>query len=313
MTESAHPDIHVRGAVDLSALQAANQKVPADRPTPAAGGYVVDLTEESFSAVVQRSTEVPVLIYLWVNDDQGCVTMADTLGNVVESAQGRLLLGRVDVQAWPRIAAAFQVQDVPAVVGLIGGQPVPLFAGVQDAQTIASVLDQFLQAAAANGVTGVIEPQGDPGQEPAHDAQAEPEPLPPLHQEAFDAIERNDFDTAIAAYTKALKQDPKDTMAAAGLAQVSLLQRTASVDLGEVRSHAANAPDDVDAQLAVADVDMIGGKVEDALDRLISLIPSLTAEDRERVRVRVVDYFEILGADDLRVAPARRRLASALF
>lgn len=312
MSESAQFPLSVRGAVDLSSLAAPTvSTTPAQGSAPEAGGFVVDLTEESFSSAVQQSTEVPVLVLLWVPGDQNCVDLATTLSTITDGMNGKFLLGRVDVQAWPRIAAAFQIQDVPAVVGLIAGQPVPLFVGNHDHATVVGVIDQFLQAAEANGVTGVLAPMEPQGADDAQEPQ-EPE-LPPLHQEAYDAIERNDFEAAIAAYTKAVKQDPSDAMASAGLAQVGLLQRTAHVDLGVVRDTAAREPLNVDAQLAVADLDMVGGKVEDALDRLISLVPEVFAEDREKVRKRLVDYFEILGSDDARVAPARRRLASVLF
>ncbi|WP_029068513.1 tetratricopeptide repeat protein [Jonesia quinghaiensis] len=312
MSESAQFPLSVRGAVDLSSLAApVASTAPTQGQAPAAGGFVVDLTEESFSSAVQQSTEVPVLVLLWAPGDQNCVDLASTLSQITDGMNGKFLLGRVDVQAWPRIAAAFQIQDVPAVVGLIAGQPVPLFVGNHDHGTVIGVIDQFLQAAEANGVTGVLAP-AEPQEAQETQEPQEPE-LPPLHQEAYDAIERNDFDAAIAAYTKAVKQDPSDAMASAGLAQVGLLQRTADADLGVVRDTAAREPLNVEAQLAVADLDMMGGKVEDALDRLISLVPQVFAEDREDVRKRLVDYFEILGSDDARVAPARRRLASALF
>jgi putative thioredoxin len=144
---------------------------------------------------------------------------------------------------------------------------------------------------------------------------AEPEepPLPPLHQEAFDAIERGDFEAAIEAYKKAIAQNPADDDAKAGLAQVSLLQRVQGKTLDEVRKAAADAPDDVDAQLDVADVDVSGGHVDDAFDRLLSLFPRLDADGKNRVRERLVELFEVVGAEDPRVVKARGRLASLLY
>jgi putative thioredoxin len=145
--------------------------------------------------------------------------------------------------------------------------------------------------------------------------EPEPEepPLPPLHQAAYDAIERDDLDAAATAYEQALRENPRDEMARAGLAQVGLLSRTRDADLAAVRTAAADAPHDVDAQLAVADLDVLGGQVQDAFDRLIDVIRSTAGPERERVRVRLVELFEVVGAEDPRVPAARRALASALY
>ena len=79
------------------------------------------------------------------------------------------------------------------------------------------------------------------------------------------------------------------------------------------RAAGAAAPDDLDAQLAVADLDLSGERVEDAFGRLLDLVPTVFGEDREALRVRLVEYFELIGAEDPRVVAARRRLANALY
>jgi putative thioredoxin len=139
------------------------------------------------------------------------------------------------------------------------------------------------------------------------------EPLPPHHQEAYDAIANGDYDTAIKEYELAIKQNPRDQLAVAGLAQVSLLARLGTVSADEVRSAAAAAPADVSAALAVADLDVSGGHLDDAFDRLLDLFPTVDQPSKDRIRTRLLDYFEIAGADDPRVAAARRRLTGLLY
>ena len=257
--------------------------------------------------------QVPVVVLLWVATDEANARLATTLGRLVDGYEGAMLLARVDVQAHPQIAQAFQVQGVPTAVAVLAGQPVPLFQGAADEDQVRDVLDQVLAAAEANGITGRLTAAPGVTAEQAA-AQPAPEPeLPPLHQKAYDAIAENDLETAIAAYKQALKENPKDTDAAAGLANVELLERTSHMTLADVRRAAADAPDDVQAQLDVADLDLAGGKVEDALGRLIELVARTAGDDRERVRVRLVDYFTILGNADPRVGPARRALANALY
>jgi putative thioredoxin len=102
-------------------------------------------------------------------------------------------------------------------------------------------------------------------------------------------------------------------MARAGQAQVGLLTRTHEVDLAGARAAAAADAGDLTAQLLVADLDVLGGNVEDAFARLIDLVRTTAGDERERVRLRLIDLFEVVGGDDPRVAPARRALANALY
>jgi putative thioredoxin len=138
-------------------------------------------------------------------------------------------------------------------------------------------------------------------------------PLPPLHQEAYDAVERGDYTAAIAAYNTALKQNPTDDMARAGLAQVSLLNRLQGKTLATVRGAASADPSNLDAQLDVVDLDISGGHIEDAFDRLLTLFPSLDSDGKNTVRTRLLELFDVVGLEDPRVVKARARLTNLLF
>jgi putative thioredoxin len=306
------PRLDVRGAVDLSAL--ARPATPAPGTPgglPTAGPYVVDVDEVGFPALVQSSTRHPVVVLLWASWSAASIALASDLGTLADEFGGQLLLARIDAEASPQIATAFQVQTVPAVVAVIGGQPLPLFQGSHPIEQMRGVLDQVLAAAAANGITGTV------GSAQPEDDAAPPEPveppLPPLHQAAYDAIERDDLAGATDAYAQALRENPRDEMARAGLAQVGLLTRTRDVDVITARAAAAADTSDADAQLLVADLDVLGGKVEDAFARLVDLVRATAGPEREQVRLRLIDLFEVVGSDDPRVGPARRALANALY
>ncbi len=312
MSQSSQPRprLDVRGAVDLSSLGR-----PATPPPGAPGGlsapgaFVVDVDETSFADLVRRSTQHPVVVVLWATWSDVSATVAAQLATMAQDDAGTWLLARVDAEANPQIAQAFGAQSVPAAVAVLGGQPVPLFQGAPAADQIRGVIDQVLAAAQANGITGRV-----PGA-PEAEAPTEPEepPLPPLHQAAYDALERDDLPGARAAYEQALRENPRDAMARAGLAQVGLLERTASLDPQAARAAAAADAGDVDAALAVADLDVLGGAVVDAFERLIDTVRTTFGPGRERLRERLVDLFEVVGTDDPRVVAARRALASALY
>jgi putative thioredoxin len=305
----SNPGPSLRGAVDLSGLVRRTNTPPpaAGAPGPSGttgSGLVVEVSEATFPQIVELSMRVPVVVELYASG------LAPALGPVVESYGGRLVLATVDAQANPGIAEAFQVREVPAAAGVIGGRPVPLFVGTPPEEQVRQVFDQLLQVAAQNGVTGALDPNLAPSAETGEPVE---EPLPPLHQEAFDAISAGDYAAAVAAYRKAIAQNPRDTLAVAGLAQASLLQRLDGAVADELRTAAADAPASVAAQLAVADLDVSGGHLDDAFDRLLDLFPTLDADGREAVRTRLLEYFEIAGSDDPRVVVARRRLTLLLY
>jgi len=325
------PALDLRGAVDLGALAkrrpaAGNGASPtATAPgtaaapgTPgadagAASGLVIDVTDASFMVdVIQRSSTVPVVIDFWADWCQPCKQLSPVLERLAAQYQGAFLLAKIDLDANPQLGQAFQVQSIPAVFAVLRGQPVPLFQGAQPEPQVRAVIEELLRVAAANGVTGRIEVDDAPL--PADDeAQPLEEELPPLLQAAYDAIERGDLPAAITAYETALRENPSDEEARLGLAQVKLLERTQDVDLTKARTSAAADPQDVEAQLLVADIDLLGGHVDDAFARLISTVKVTSGPERDRVRQRLIELFEVVGSQDPRVGAARLALANALF
>jgi putative thioredoxin len=295
------------GAVDLSALAQ-----PAGTSSRAAGAYVVDITEQNFQAdALEASMQHVVVLSLWSPRSPQSQTFNELLATVASSYEGRLTLAQVDVDANPAIAQALGAQGVPLVVGLVKGQPVPLFQGTADEADVRQYFDQLLTVAEQNGLTGRAAgaaPTG--GDASADDDQPADDPR---FAAADAALASGDIDTAVAEYQKLLTQNPGDTEVAERLAGVQLIGRTRDADLDAARAAAADAPDDIDAQLLVADLDVNGGHVQDAFDRLIELVKRLDGDDRDRVRERLLELFTVVGASDPRVTTARRALATALF
>jgi putative thioredoxin len=312
----------MRGAVDLSALR--NRPQQQASPAPGAAGaapasaapdasrvpsLVLDVTDATFPAILELSQRVPVVVDLWAEWCGPCKQLSPALERVVTELAGRVVLAKVDVDANPQLAQAFRAQSIPMVVALVGGQPVPMFTGAVPEQQVREVFAQLLQVAAQNGVTGTVQVEGAPE---GTGEESEP-PMPPLHAEAFAAIEEGDYARAIDAYEKALAENPRDDEARAGLGQVRLLDRVQGVDLQQARQAAAAAPLEIEPQFVVADLDVAGGHVEDAFGRLLDLFAALAPEERGVVRERLLELFGLVGDADPRVLQARTRLASLLF
>lgn len=330
MTDQPSSPPALRGAVDLTALTGAAGAAPSASAAtgaaaggPAAGGsistgvagrsgLVVEGSDATFSAIVNASVTVPSVAVLWAGQFPESRDYLDTVVEVARSYDGRFQVVSIDVEKNPGLLQAFQVQTVPVTIGLLQGQPVPLFAGVQPAEQLRPVLDQLLQLAVQQGVTGRVTLDAAP-EGPDDGAEAEEPALPPLHQEAFDAIERGDLEGATAAYDKALKENPADAEAELGLAQVGLMRRTQGADLPAARAAAAEHPEDIAAQTLVADLDVLGGHVEDGFTRLLDLVRATSGEEREAARQHLLQLFAVVGPHDERVRKARTALMSALF
>lgn len=292
----SQPSLPLRGAIDLGAL-ASQREAEQRRETAMAtapNGVVIDVTEETFpQAVIEQSMTVPVVLDLWATWCGPCKTLSPILEALAAEYGGRFVLAKVDVDAEQRIAAAFQVQSIPSVFAVLGGQPVPLFQGALPEPQVRAYIDELLRVAAENGVTGTVA-AGPPVED---DAPAE-EPEDPRFAAAFEAIEAGDWAAAAQAYREVLAQSPADADAAAGL---SMCEMQVRLDRAEESG-----------ALRAADMAAAGGDWGAAFAVLLAEVTATSGDDREQARQRLLELFAMAG-DDPAVPPARLALASALF
>jgi putative thioredoxin len=301
------PSIFTRGAVDLSALRPAPARPaapsadagPASPPDGApaafsAGGpeTIIDVTEANFqSTVLERSMATPVILDFWAEWCEPCKQLSPVLERLAAEGGGTWVLGKVDVDANPRLAQALRVQGIPMVIAVVGGQLVEGFTGVLPEAQVRQYVDAVLKA-------GGIEVEA---------------PEDPRLDAADDALMTGDLDEAEAAYRKILAEHPQDPAAESGLAQVELYRRVTGVDAGAALAKADADPDDVPAQQLAADIEVLSGQAPEAYARLVSLVKRTSGDDRDAARKHLLALFSVAGPDDPAVADARRALARALF
>ncbi|WP_404956366.1 tetratricopeptide repeat protein [Streptomyces sp. 147326] len=330
-------NMSMSGVVDLAAVKAAGEaKAKAEQARaetarqagqgggagPSAGAVppsalVIDVDEAGFERdVLQLSAEVPVVLDFWAEWCQPCKQLSPLLERLTVEANGRLVLAKVDVDANQMLMQQFQIQGIPAVFAVVAGQVLPLFQGVAPEQQIRETLAQLVQVAEERfGIIGIeVDPNAE-GAAPAAAAEAEipAGPYDALLEAAVVALDAGDLGGAVQAYKNVLADDPANTEAKLGLAQAELLARVQHMNPQAVRSAAAENPKDPAAQIAAADLDLVGGHVEDAFGRLVDTVRVTFGEDRDAVRLRLLELFEVIGADDPRVSAARTALARVLF
>lgn len=356
-------DFSMAGAVDLGARQAAAKRRQQASQADGASGessFVFDVTDETFSTdVIARSQSVPVLVDLWAEWCGPCKQLSPVLERLAEEAAGDWMLAKVDVDANPQLSAALQVQSIPMVVAVIGGQLVDGFLGALPEAQVRQWINQILQvadqlgmpardggarapaadAAGAPGTTNAKQPGASPGTSAgpgAGSAAAGPGagspgpagagrggqgtqggPAEMLGDPRFEAVQAamdsGDLDAAAAALGDVLATTPDHPLAKAWLAQVDLIRRVNSYDQAKVRQAARENPDDPEAQARAADLELATGQVDASFERLLGTFQRVSGEDRNKLRMHLLNLFEVLPPRDPRVAKARSRLSSLLF
>lgn len=286
------------GAIDLSALK------PAP-PAPAGAVWWVEADDQTFESYLGLSMQHPLVVELWSPRAPSAAQLSADLKELANAAQGAYLLVRVNVDEAPTIAQALQVTAVPMVVGVVAGQLAPMFQGTTEKAQAKAVIDQLVMLAHQNGLSGRAQPI-------IADAEAAAGP-DPRFEAADAALEAGDFAGAIAEFDKLLAANPADAEAKAGKAQAELFVRVQGIDPEAVQAALAADADDVEANLQAADLALAAGQLEVAFGRLIDLVRSTTGEQRNRVRLRLLDLFETVGSTEPAVVQARRDLMSALF
>ena len=324
------------GAVDLSSLSPRSTGGPAPSAPPAGGAgaartagagaaagtgatagaaagdgavpgpLVVDVDAQNLREVAETSTRVPVVVVLHASRSQASTDLTGQLQALAQEYAGRFQLARVDVDAAPEVAQALQAAAVPTVVALIAGQPVPLFQGAIPADQLRDLLDQLLELAARNGVTGRLAPR-DADAQPTEPEETE------VERAAREALERGDYAAAEKAYDHAIAQSPADADLKVARSQIRMLGRMDGKDPLALLA-AADAPGaGVEDQLAGADAALALGDVNVALGRALEAVRSHSGEERETARLRLLELFEGSGSAAPEVARARRQLAALLF
>ena len=288
-----------------------------------ANDLIKDGTVASFMAdVIEASKSQPVIVDFWATWCGPCRQLGPALEKAVTAARGKVKLVKIDIDKNPAYAGQLRVQSIPAVFAFVGGRPVDGFMGaLPDSQ-----VKQFVERLAK---------QGGGGSNPVDD----------LLDMARESLELGDFGGAAQAFAEALRTDPQNLKAMAGLARVYLssgdaerareilemvpegakdaeldsvraalaLAGAGNAETAEFERRLASDPDDHEARLELAKALAASGQMHEAVDQLIESIRRDRAWNDEAARKQLLTVFEAAGQMSDAAKQGRRKLSSILF
>ncbi len=261
---------------------------------------VMKVDASSIRDYLPLSEKLPIIMLFVQAGDPASENLERSLTALVQKTAGALLALIVDAAASPELAQAFELNQIPSAYGLLKGQPAPLFVGDQPMEQIQLVITKVLEVAKQNGLTGKAT---------VAEVPKEPE-LSATIQAAYAAIDAGNYQEALKLYEKALLENPNDSLAEAGLAQVKLLLRLEGKDLAAIVLAESSQADSI---MEKADALVATGNPAEGFSILLTLFEQTPKDQREPIRLRLVELFLVTGSDAPDVVAARKALSILLF
>jgi putative thioredoxin len=291
------------------------------------GGYVSDTSTAGFAKdVIEASRQQPVLVDFWAPWCGPCKQLTPVLEKVINEAQGRVKLVKMNIDDHPSIPGQLGIQSIPAVIAFVDGRPVDGFMGAVPESQVREFIDrvagpegadQAAEIAAALGEADTLLAGGDiPAAAQLYGAvlQADPENAKAAAGMMQCLIAMGETERAgqmLASLPEALAKDPAVEAVAKKLGQIEEARKLG--DPVALERQLAINPDDHAARVNLAKILNVQGEREQAAEHLLTVMRKDRTFDDDGARRELLAFFEVWGPKDPATIAARRRLSSILF
>jgi putative thioredoxin len=280
--------------------------------------WTIDVNEENFEAeVLQRSMEVPVLVDFWAEWCGPCKALSPVLEKLADEYNGDFMLAKINVDENPNLAGAFNIQGIPAVKLVRGGQLASEFTGALPEPMLREFLAKFLPSAIDKEALAAAELEADGKVEEARAAYQEILAGDPNHAQALLGMGRlamagGDNDAAREHLDKISIVADERKEAERLLARLDL-QSGGATNEAALRDKVKADPKDLEARFELAQALASVEKYDEALGHFLEIVKTDRKFQDDGARKAMIQIFEVLGGEDPVTDKYRSDLAAVLF
>jgi thioredoxin 1 len=104
---------------------------------------IVTLTQENFDKEVLQSSQ-PILVDFWAEWCGPCKMMAPVLDELAQEYDGRVRIGKVNIDEFQALAGQYGIQSIPTLLLFQKGQVADQVVGLRSKRDLKSRLDRVV-------------------------------------------------------------------------------------------------------------------------------------------------------------------------
>ena len=286
--------------------------------------FVIDVDQNEFvDKVIEKSKTTPVIVDFWAPWCGPCKQLTPTLESIVNRKNGKIILAKINVDENQGIAAQLNIQSIPTVYGFVDGKPIDAFQGAQPESKIETMVDKLIEATPGNEV-------------------------PKLIEDANHLFIEQKFEESIKIFEMLVGMDPGNPKIIAGILRNlqqlkrfddaqemidSLDEKTLEDEditkikklLDNIHTEESNTidekliqavksdPKNMDLRYKLANSYLSLSETEKGFNELLKIYEQSPNWNEGAAKKKLLEFFDLLGFNDLSVIDARKKLSSMMF